>query len=857
MMKLNELSREKYQEYKKAAKKGFSKAKFDLNKHQKLERHADKAYYRLSREHDRREFPTNNAYKASLRDMNHQWGNINRHIQGQQVAHNNLRRRKKGLDLVNKRLIATGSKSGLSSIRLDRYATAGEKSSNEKFIKATNRALSHRHHDSYYGHHPINTEIQKNYDKSASRARFVKRAKNILGSRLKKHFPGHIKESHLNDNMKLLREIVENKKPIKTILIDVDLFNDNMMLLNEFAQPQRKTQSDMKNLHLDHIEDLIIRDGKEGWDAVQKILKSTFRYITSKGGTKANKSSKGKKRSKGNDGFRISTKIDGSPALIIGRDSKDGRFFVGTKSFFSSAPKINYSHEDIRANHSNSPGLARKLSHALDHLPKVAPKTGIFQGDMIFSHDDKIDDGKGKISFQPNTLTYSHPLVDKDGKPNKDGERIKNAKIGFAPHTEYKDIGNGEMRAHYNNPVSKFNRNHPDVYIMDPRLSKDSLEITPQKKTQFKEYMIRAGDAHKKLLKGNGYLVIRDHEPLLLGYINGCIAERRNPNTAGYIAWVKSRYKEKAKSLGIKGKNKASMDLDYALAVIAENRSAMAVMFQMHEYISKAKNILIDALSKGSKFEHSYQGNPSKAEGFVATHGGRATKLVDRKHFSAANFEWNKKVNPEDDPMVISWGRMNPPHAGHEKIINQGAELAQRMGAKHQVYMTNTKDDKDNPLDPQVKLKHAQTLFPGKNIALAGPDTPTIIGQLSHLCAMGVKDITIICGPDRRAGYQQLVTQYNGDGKPFKFNRIRVVAAGERNDKADGVEGVSGSKQRDAVKKNDFKGFRKGMPSTSNEKHAKRMFGDLKKAMGVLQVDKIQKKKPTLGQTVQAAIREK
>jgi len=49
--------------------------------------------------------------------------------------------------------------------------------------------------------------------------------------------------------------------------------------------------------------------------------------------------------SKGN----LSAKIDGSPAVVWGTDPKDGRFFVGTKSVFTSVIQVDESYDDIDA----------------------------------------------------------------------------------------------------------------------------------------------------------------------------------------------------------------------------------------------------------------------------------------------------------------------------------------------------------------------------------------------------------------------------------------------------------------------------------------------------------------------------
>src|SRR3974390_671628 len=81
----------------------------------------------------------------------------------------------------------------------------------------------------------------------------------------------------------------------------------------------------------------------------------------------------------------ITTKYDGSPSLIFGHHPETGKFFVATKSAFNKEPKLNYTHADIVKNHPQG-GLQQKLHTALKHLPEVAPKHGVYQGDIMYTH---------------------------------------------------------------------------------------------------------------------------------------------------------------------------------------------------------------------------------------------------------------------------------------------------------------------------------------------------------------------------------------------------------------------------------------------------------------------------------------
>ena len=108
----------------------------------------------------------------------------------------------------------------------------------------------------------------------------------------------------------------------------------------------------------------------------------------------------------------LSTKIDGSPAIVFGTNPANGKFFVGTKSVFNKIKiKINHSHEEIDQNHTDK--VATILHACFDYLPVTE---SIYQCDFIgFGGSD---------TYCPNTITYKFPEVVEQN-------------IIIAPHTVY------------------------------------------------------------------------------------------------------------------------------------------------------------------------------------------------------------------------------------------------------------------------------------------------------------------------------------------------------------------------------------------------------------------------------------
>jgi len=60
-------------------------------------------------------------------------------------------------------------------------------------------------------------------------------------------------------------------------------------------------------------------------------------------------------------------------------------------------------------------------------------------------------------------------------------------------------------------------------------------------------------------------------------------------------------------------------------------------LFKMHHHLQEAKNALVSSLSSNPHFHHSVNGEKTDPEGFVITHHGQPTKLVNRAGFSRLN----------------------------------------------------------------------------------------------------------------------------------------------------------------------------------------------------------------------------
>ena len=121
-------------------------------------------------------------------------------------------------------------------------------------------------------------------------------------------------------------------------------------------------------------------------------------------------------------------------------------------------------------------------------------------------------------------------------------------------------------------------------------------------------------------------------------------------------------------------------------------------------------------------------------------------------------------------PVVMAFGRMNPPTIGHEKLVNRVQEIAHDYNAPHHIIISHSVDAKKNPLEIKKKLLHAKRFFPGANIEASSRDLPTFLQHAARLNQMGHDHLIMVAGSDRIPEYEKKLQQYNGTHAGALYN---------------------------------------------------------------------------------------
>ena len=185
--------------------------------------------------------------------------------------------------------------------------------------------------------------------------------------------------------------------------------------------------------------------------------------------------------------------------------------------------------------------------------------------------------------------------------------------------------------------------------------------------------------------------------------------------------------------------------------------------------------------------------------------------------------------------LTLAFGRFNPPHAGHQQLMDIAAQSAEQEESDYIIVPSRSNDKKKNPLDADTKVSMMRQMFPQHSERIIN-DTgnKTIFDVLKKAHNDGYANVRIIAGQDRVKEFDKLSQNYNGS--LYQFDGLEVLSSGERDPDSDGVEGLSSSRMRLAAMEGDFKTFRSGLPEDVPRKQAMTLFDTVRQGMGVDEV---------------------
>ena len=395
--------------------------------------------------------------------------------------------------------------------------------------------------------------------------------------------------------------------------------------------------TESKNVHLEHLEDLIFNKGYAGAEEAINYIDSLRHMLAEGTGTTT----------------QLTVKWDGSPAIICGTDPSDGKFFVGTKAVFSKGePKLCKSAKNIEQWYGDQPELAEILLAALKYLSKLNIG-GVVQGDLMFTPGKvtvvNVNDEDCYV-FTPNTITYAVPV------DSHLGQRIAQSKLGIIFHTVYTGGDSIDtMTAQFGVNVTGFTQTK-DVWF-DDATYKDYTgvaSLTPTEDAKIQKYLSATAKTIQKIGQQRFDIILQDKEfsRMVKPFINkqiraGSQAIEPTQFLQDFINYYEQEMMKGIEELSGGPQGRAAQARLAKIKAkeqwIADNSNNLTGILATYKRVIELKGMLLSKLQQVEgigTFQRTNDGYKVTApEGFVAIgHNGGAVKLVDRLQFSRTNF---------------------------------------------------------------------------------------------------------------------------------------------------------------------------------------------------------------------------
>ena len=185
---------------------------------------------------------------------------------------------------------------------------------------------------------------------------------------------------------------------------------------------------------------------------------------------------------------------------------------------------------------------------------------------------------------------------------------------------------------------------------------------------------------------------------------------------------------------------------------------------------------------------------------------------------------------------VFSFGRLNPPTTGHQKLLQKIIQIAKQQAGYACLYVSHSQDSKKNPLTAKQKVAYIKKMFPKEARQIEIKEDTGIRNAIDIAVALNgyYENLVMVVGSDRVRDFKNLLNKYNGVDSThgfYKYDNIQIVSAGERDPDAEGVAGMSASKMRAAAASGDYESFSLGLPTGFDG--GKGLFKDIRLGMNI------------------------
>lgn len=558
---------------------------------------------------------------------------------------------------------------------------------------------------------------------------------------------------------------------------------------------------------IEHPEDLIFDNGIRGATQALQLLQATALQPHS-----------------------VSVKYDGSPALIAGWH--EGNFVLTDKAGFSakgydglvtSSDQIQKMIMSRRVKDTSDEAMASRQRYAstiaalYPLLKKVIPPRlkGFVQGDLMWSSTPPLKNGN--YEFQPVKIKYVVPAN------SELGQRVGRSQVGMVFHSMYADRHDQEPT-----PIGDVAGlgfvDVPQLMIVPHEIKFESPLVLDGHSVELAQRLIQTKGSHIKEFF-DPMMLTNNEIKAMPGLMKSFVAHQAGEGIDDFTN-AAQEFLDWLKSPASRATDKMVIKVD---TWISQHVRAYAAVWQLVSLIVAIKMDLkaqIDG-QVGSKIGASLRGQVGH-EGFVSATDDGTVKLVNRAEFM------RKDLNESENNKRVTWSflRANPPTLGHQLVADQVALHAQ--GGDYWIFLSQTQDNRRNPLSWSHKLEFAAEIMPRHvDHLVKAADVKTPLQAANWLYGKGYRHLVMVVGSDRVDQMSELLAGWNSVSVREKDHRqqcqVEVISAGERDPDAEDVSGISGTKARAAVQAGDFEEFESAVGIRG--KLAKNMFDAVAQGM--------------------------
>ena len=410
-------------------------------------------------------------------------------------------------------------------------------------------------------------------------------------------------------------------------------------------------------VHLTHIEDLAIEQGKEGFVKFVSTVEALLQKL------------------KGQESvIEINAKVDGSPALLFGYDPRKefkNQFFIALKYVVDPArgvikegAKLLHSEQEITEFYGDRPSFVSKLSNLFRELERAYDKSGaIYQCDVLYaSPEDKYQeriDGEDYIVFKPNVIAYAIPVDNKSETYNI----VSNSTVGVVVHDSF----NGTPENNYIRLKQKSRTvdslvesgKRANVFVMGANFKQANIILEDRFILNINRLLdeCKGYVANIEDIFNNQYVNSQIMEYLKI-YINkqvdlpdGGIFKKKfntedlNKFIKGFKLFLEKRFDiEISKRSTEKGRQGQRDKLKSLIAFLEEHSSSLFALLKLFSLMIEIKKVLLILVERVTNVlkKTFFMGpdgtlTPTKPEGHVIFNGDTHVKIVDRLEFTRVN----------------------------------------------------------------------------------------------------------------------------------------------------------------------------------------------------------------------------